>query len=136
MEWLVLLSYIALVVTNAVWFILYDKANNEWAELCDKMNEGWKDLCNRIVEDYRGLKDDFRSFGESKKGGDEWMDRVSKAEREFVRMMQKSTNADCIRAMTDEELAEFLTNNQKIGDVEQHKDGYFQLWLDWLKQEA
>jgi len=36
------------------------------------------------------------------------MDRVSKAERELVRKMQRMTNADRIRSMTDEELAEFF----------------------------
>ena len=44
------------------------------------------------------------------------------------------TNADCIRAMTDEELAEYLY-------VKTCEDGYPQFtsrndWLDWLKQEA
>ena len=46
------------------------------------------------------------------------------------------TNADRIRAMSDEELAEWLAEHQKIGDAETHRDGYRQLWLDWLKQEA
>lgn len=46
------------------------------------------------------------------------------------------TNADRIRAMSDEELAEFLAEHQKIGDVEEHGDEYRQLWLDWLKQEV
>lgn len=47
-----------------------------------------------------------------------------------------TTNADRIRAMSDEELAEFLAEHQKIGDVEEHGDEYRQLWLDWLKQEV
>ena len=36
------------------------------------------------------------------------MDRVSKAERELVRKMQRQTNADRIRSYTDQELAIFL----------------------------
>ena len=36
------------------------------------------------------------------------MDRVSKAERELVRKMQRHTNADRIRSMSDEELAEWI----------------------------
>ena len=36
------------------------------------------------------------------------MDRVSKAERELVRKIQRQTNADRIRAMSDEELASLL----------------------------
>lgn len=46
------------------------------------------------------------------------------------------TNADRIRAMTDEELARWLTKTQRIGDVEVFRDGYYQLWLDWLQQPA
>lgn len=46
------------------------------------------------------------------------------------------TNADRIRSMTDEELARWLTKTQRIGDVEVFCDGYYQLWLDWLKEEV
>ena len=46
------------------------------------------------------------------------------------------TNADKIRQMSDEELAEFLAKNQKIGDVEQCENGYRQMWFDWLKQKV
>lgn len=43
----------------------------------------------------------------------------------------KPTNADRIRAMTDEELAEWLDQIDGVGRFE------FQTqWLDWLKQEA
>jgi hypothetical protein len=55
---------------------------------------------------------------------------------DYPKERKKLTNADKIRQMTDEELAEFLAKNQKIGDVEQCEDGYRQLWLDWLKQEV
>jgi len=37
------------------------------------------------------------------------------------------SNADRIRAMSDEELAEFLASQSKIGES---------WWLEWLKQEA
>ena len=37
------------------------------------------------------------------------------------------TNADRIRSMTDEELAEFFASQSKIGES---------WWLEWLKQEA
>ena len=56
------------------------------------------------------------------------MDRVSKAERELVRKMQRQTNADRIRSMTDEELAFYIVNHP--------------MWTDefacvnWLKEEA
>ena len=54
------------------------------------------------------------------------------------------TNADRIRAMTDEELAEFLWsigNNPATGNVYLNGkliffDGDGNGWLDWLKQEA
>ena len=38
------------------------------------------------------------------------------------------TNADCIRAMTDEELADWLIMNGDGSD--------YQTWLDWLKEVA
>jgi len=46
------------------------------------------------------------------------------------------TNRDRLRHMTNEELAEWLAEHQKIGDAETHRDGYRQLWLDWLTQEV
>ena len=39
----------------------------------------------------------------------------------------KKTNADRIRSMTDEELAEFMANIEPCRES---------AWLDWLKQEA
>ena len=71
------------------------------------------------------------------------MDRVSKAERELVRKMQRRTNADKIRSMTDEELDGFL--NEVQGDAylvgfharaESRFTPYGKRWLEWLKQEA
>lgn len=55
----------------------------------------------------------------------------------------KPTNADRIRAMTDEELAEFMCHNVSNGTVncafcaaaEFCRMGH-NGWLDWLKQEA
>lgn len=41
----------------------------------------------------------------------------------------KATRADRVRAMTDEELAEWLDNNTYRFQI--YKD-----WLDWLKQEV
>lgn len=45
---------------------------------------------------------------------------------------QIPTNADRIRAMTDEELAEFLGENDSNFPIGDHK----KKWLEWLKQEA
>ena len=55
----------------------------------------------------------------------------------------KQTNADRIRAMTDEELAEFMCHNVSNGTVncaccaaaEFCRMGH-NGWLDWLRQEA
>ena len=53
------------------------------------------------------------------------------------------SNADRIRAMTDEELAEKLCKMQRYGDCPDGADGAFcekddcqKCWLDWLKEEA
>ena len=43
--------------------------------------------------------------------------------------MRPITNADLIRSMTDEELAEWLAKNDPECDPPEW-------WLDWLKQEA
>ena len=45
------------------------------------------------------------------------------------------TNADKLRNMTDEELADFLATNQRIGSNE-HSDGFYLLWLDWLREKV
>ena len=42
------------------------------------------------------------------------------------------TNADIIRGMSDEELAEFLGENDSNFPIGDHK----KKWFDWLKQEA
>lgn len=41
------------------------------------------------------------------------------------------TNADRLRAMSDEELAEFLGDNDSNFPIGDHK----KYWLDWLRQE-
>lgn len=62
------------------------------------------------------------------------MDRVSKAERELVRKIQKQTNADRIRAMTDEELADWINGVIQHGGVIPY--GGTGVTLDWLKAEV
>jgi hypothetical protein len=44
------------------------------------------------------------------------------------------TNADRLRAMSDEELAEELSGIET--GVETYGKGVFSHWLDWLRQEA
>ena len=46
------------------------------------------------------------------------------------------TNADRIRSMSDEELAEFITYRQGLRPHHEHFEGTKLLWLDWLKEEA
>ena len=53
---------------------------------------------------------------------------------EALKQLEKKTNADRIRAMTDEELAEYLANicydlwKMFVADPKK-------MWLEWLKQE-
>lgn len=58
---------------------------------------------------------------------------------------RKSSNADRIRAMTDEELARLLASNADCNEcrIYSYKDGCMESydtcvcqWRDWLKQEA
>lgn len=57
------------------------------------------------------------------------------------------TNADCLRAMTDEELAEFLIQDGDCPPERMYPDSCpncdratpkmcYDCWLNWLKQEA
>ena len=46
----------------------------------------------------------------------------------------KITNADRIRAMSDEELANFITDNQKGWCTEIGREMYYQHNMEWLKQ--
>lgn len=48
---------------------------------------------------------------------------------------EPQTNADRIRAMTDEELAVFLAANQGVTAFD-GSGKLYERWLDWLKQEA
>ena len=64
-----------------------------------------------------------------KNGGDTTICPVCK--RPFH--IDKTTNADRIRAMTDEELAEWIAD--KVADVGEFKQCVVE-WLDWLKQET
>lgn len=53
--------------------------------------------------------------------------------------LPKQTNADLIRNMTDEELAEMLNHAQGDGylvGIGQRKMSAYGNWLEWLKQEA
>ena len=47
-----------------------------------------------------------------------------------------ATNADRIRQMGDEELAEFITYKQGLRPHHEHFEGTKLLWLEWLKEEA
>lgn len=65
--------------------------------------------------------------------------------KEFEGLLNLKTNADCIRAMSDEELAEFLDTTQKMECEAFHvinSDGTLKFeslkngWLEWLQQPA
>lgn len=45
------------------------------------------------------------------------------------------TNADRIRSMTDEELADWIINDLIEPGYYTYKEGY-ELWLKWLKKEV
>ena len=65
----------------------------------------------------------------------------------FVSKRKPKTNADRIRSMTDEELAEFLIQDGRCPPERMYPDSCpncdrvtpkvcYDCWLDWLKQEA
>jgi hypothetical protein len=47
----------------------------------------------------------------------------------------KKTNADRIRAMTDEELAAWLSEHPLVSKYDENNPKH-KAWLGWLKQEA
>ena len=51
----------------------------------------------------------------------------------FYPVKKPHTHADKLRAMTDEELAEWISY---ITGHEQYRDVLPEAWLDWLRQEA
>lgn len=68
---------------------------------------------------------------------------------DYPKQRKPITNADRIRAMSDEELAEFIQKSgygscpnvpqcpqYESGDKPYTEDGCRKCWLDWLKQEA
>lgn len=48
---------------------------------------------------------------------------------------QRKTNANRIRSMSDEELAEWIIDDLIEPGYYTHEQG-FKMWLDWLKQEV
>ena len=48
----------------------------------------------------------------------------------------KKTNADRIRAMSDEELAMVFGEDCADRECPEHRESCRKCWLDWLKQEA
>lgn len=61
------------------------------------------------------------------------MDKDYRLVREFIKGQKKQSNADRIRGMTDEELAEYLTTFQNT--LGEEYEGMMSC-LDWLKQPA
>lgn len=65
------------------------------------------------------------------------MENLGAIREQFIALNKKRTNADRLRAMSDEELAEFLTlimmgEERSVPFIYSTVDR----WLDWLKQEA
>lgn len=54
---------------------------------------------------------------------------------EWLNYEQKQTNADRIRSMTDEELAEWIADDL-IEPGYDTREQTVKMWLDWLKEEA
>ena len=61
------------------------------------------------------------------------MENLGAIREQFIALNKKRTNADRIRSMTDEELAEFISGKARTFGEEY--EGYMSA-LDWLKQEV
>ena len=114
---------------------------------------GKKDFCDDIegcrfceFADGSGVVSDEISLVLSKIFGEDYnIDRLKElveADRNHLLKEQKTqTNADKIRSMTDEELADFLDKCEGKGYQDSsitpiNEDGYPMDMLDWLKQPA
>lgn len=85
-----------------------------------------------LVETANRVLDEFEYKGKTLR---EWADLIG----------NPKTNTDCIKTMTDEELAEIMVSdcppNYPQGDCREYEkwDGNLdcqQCWLDWLRQEV
>ena len=115
---------------------------------------GKKDFCDGIEDclscefaNWEGsVNEDEISLILSKIFGEDYgldrLDDLVKADRNHLLKEQKTqTNADKIRSMTDEELADFLDKCEGKGYQDSsitpiNEDGYPMDMLDWLKQPA
>ena len=59
---------------------------------------------------------------------------IGTANEKLMGGLRKTTNANRIRAMTDEELAEAICKVELMSEKHGHQG--FHAWLDWLKEEA
>lgn len=60
---------------------------------------------------------------------------------DYPKPRKPQTNADRIRAMSDEELAEYMGDVKTWGGCPNHgarncQEDCYKCWLDWLRQEA
>ena len=81
-----------------------------------------------MVETANRVLDEYEYNGKTIR---EWADLIA----------NPKTNADRIRAMTDEELAQYMGDVQTWGGCPNHgarncTENCADCWLDWLKQEA
>jgi hypothetical protein len=85
----------------------------------------------RYKDEYRDGK--FRPFGICRRGLN-----LIEAEKNYnaEKCPYRNTNADQVRAMGDEELADFITEMQRGWCTEIGREVYYQRNLEWLKQPA
>ena len=119
------------------------KESEKWLALCDPncpLKRHFPNcVCCDIALEYRRCKSEEQADKERV------MDRVSKAERELVRKMQRKTHADEIRAMSDEELAVWLAKFTDCGECPvwdefphctTSEESCACRWHEWLKKEV
>ena len=63
-----------------------------------------------------------------------WTDKAKEIVNELAEEYKPKTNADKIRSMSDEELAEFFSKRDKIPDTYKCKE--VNDWIEWLQSEA
>lgn len=61
MTYVLIMSNVLLVVSNAIWWALCTKINNEWHERCTQQNDNWIKLCQKQTMEWSSLMDKQRA---------------------------------------------------------------------------
>lgn len=111
-------------------------------ELCESnMPQKYRDFCRRVINDEnlvptiipgRGGRVMISQRYNEQMGN--YLAKLAQAQTNIVAAEKPLTNADRIRAMSDEELARFMAHYDSVTEIGEQLA--YKRWLDWLKLEG